>query len=277
MAQSRADGDDVRLRVAGSAGGRRPAPGSWKASDGAAGRMTAQAGLHNLPTELRSAVRAPHGRILVRATSARSNLGCWPRSPAMRPWPSPRRTPTSTPRWPTGFGSTARRPRSRSSLRCTDRPRARPARPCAAWTQLPAGDGLPAGGRRRRPGRPPRHDLRRSAGTGVADPGRAGRQPGPDVAAARGRFTRNAVIQGAAAELFKAWAATVRLAVAARRAHRPLPARRAARRSSVGRRAKRSPPSCSAPWLDGGPWFGSSRVRFVADVRAVERWSDAKD
>ncbi len=34
------------------------------------------------------------------------------------------------------------------------------------------------------------------------------------VAAARGRFTRNAVIQGAAAELFKAWAATVRLAVA---------------------------------------------------------------
>src|SRR5699024_12615977 len=33
------------------------------------------------------------------------------------------------------------------------------------------------------------------------------------LAAARGRFARNAVIQGSAAELFKAWAATVRVAV----------------------------------------------------------------
>ena len=32
----------------------------------------------------------------------------------------------------------------------------------------------------------------------------------PMLDAARGRFARNAVIQGAAAELFKAWAATVR-------------------------------------------------------------------
>ena len=50
------------------------------------------------------------------------------------------------------------------------------------------------------------------------------------LAAARGRFARNAVIQGSAAELFKAWAATVRVAV------RPLPrgGRRPLRRAAQG-------------------------------------------
>ena len=41
--------------------------GSWQASDGAAGRMTAQSGLHNLPVELRSAVAAEPGMVFVRA------------------------------------------------------------------------------------------------------------------------------------------------------------------------------------------------------------------
>ena len=41
--------------------------GAWSASDGAGGRMTAQAGLHNLPAELRPAVAAEPGRVLVRA------------------------------------------------------------------------------------------------------------------------------------------------------------------------------------------------------------------
>src|SRR5690606_30588911 len=41
--------------------------GEWSASDGAAGRMTASAGLHNLPAELRPAVAADHGWVLVRA------------------------------------------------------------------------------------------------------------------------------------------------------------------------------------------------------------------
>ena len=47
-------GDDDRLR------------GVWGASEGA-GRMTASAGLHNLPAELRTAVRPAPGRVLVRA------------------------------------------------------------------------------------------------------------------------------------------------------------------------------------------------------------------
>jgi DNA polymerase-1 len=41
--------------------------GRWGASDAAAGRMTAQAGLHNLPAELRPAVRAERGQVFVRA------------------------------------------------------------------------------------------------------------------------------------------------------------------------------------------------------------------
>ena len=41
--------------------------GVWTGCDGAAGRMTASAGLHNLPAELRPAVAAEPGRLLVRA------------------------------------------------------------------------------------------------------------------------------------------------------------------------------------------------------------------
>ena len=41
--------------------------GAWTGSDGAAGRMTASSGLHNMPAELRPAVRADAGWRLVRA------------------------------------------------------------------------------------------------------------------------------------------------------------------------------------------------------------------
>ena len=41
--------------------------GAWTACDGGAGRMTAQAGLHNLPAELRPAVAAAAGHVFVRA------------------------------------------------------------------------------------------------------------------------------------------------------------------------------------------------------------------
>src|SRR4051794_3318117 len=41
--------------------------GEWSASDGAAGRMTASAGLHNLPADMRVAVAAERGHVFVRA------------------------------------------------------------------------------------------------------------------------------------------------------------------------------------------------------------------
>ena len=48
-------GEDDRLR------------GTWTACDGAAGRMTAQNGLHNLPAALRPAICARPGHVFVRA------------------------------------------------------------------------------------------------------------------------------------------------------------------------------------------------------------------
>ncbi len=98
------------------------------------------------------------------------------------------------------------------------------------------------------------------------------------VAAARGRFTRNAVVQGAAAELFKAWAATVRLAVRDVDARIVLclhdellvEAPEAAAEQVAGILA-------SSLDATAALWFRSSAVRFVADIRIVRQWSEAKD
>ena len=100
----------------------------------------------------------------------------------------------------------------------------------------------------------------------------------PALDAARGRFARNAVIQGAAAELFKAWAATVRAQA------RPLGGRvvlclhdellvhvreeRAAEAAALVDRALED----AARW-----WGGGAPVRFVADTAVIRRWSEAKD
>jgi DNA polymerase-1 len=95
--------------------------------------------------------------------------------------------------------------------------------------------------------------------------------------AARGRYGRNALIQGAAAELFKMWAVTVRargLPLGARIVlclHDELlvhvPAERAQEAAVVvgdclGETARR--------WAPGG------RVRFIADTSIVRSWADAK-
>ena len=100
----------------------------------------------------------------------------------------------------------------------------------------------------------------------------------PALDAARGRFARNAIIQGAAAELFKAWAATVRATT--RDLGRPggaLPARRAAvhtpaeHAAEVAARVDRALDDAARRWAGGAP------VRFVADTSVIARWSDAKD
>ena len=82
-----------------------------------------------------------------------------------------------------------------------------------------------------------------------------------------GRFARNAVVQGAAAELFKAWAATVRDGlVPLGGADRAVPARRAAA-ARPGRRRRPGGARCSSTGCarrrTGGP--RGSPVRFVAD------------
>jgi DNA polymerase-1 len=95
--------------------------------------------------------------------------------------------------------------------------------------------------------------------------------------AARGRYARNAVVQGAAAEFFKAWAVTVRTRGAAIRARIVLclhdellvhvPAEHA--------------PAAAQLLVDclsetAGRWAPGGAVVFVADVSVIHRWSDAK-
>lgn len=81
-------GDDGRL------------PGAWTGCDGAAGRMTASAGLHDMPAELRAAVVAEPGHVFVRATWDRSSPASWPGCRETRPWPERPPLTTCTPRCP---------------------------------------------------------------------------------------------------------------------------------------------------------------------------------
>jgi DNA polymerase-1 len=98
------------------------------------------------------------------------------------------------------------------------------------------------------------------------------------AAAARGRYARNAAVQGAAAELFKMWAVTVRARTAGTPARIVLclhdellvhaPQEDADGVAEVVRTALAE---AAARWAPG------SGVRFVVDLRVVERWSEAKD
>jgi DNA polymerase-1 len=253
--------------------------GRWHASDGAAGRMTAQAGLHNLPAELRSAVAAPAGRVLVRADLGQIEprvLAAVSADPAL----------ATAAAQPDLYAPVA-------EALGVDRPTAKVAVLAAMYGQTSGAAGAALRGM-------DASYPRAMAYLRAADEdGRAGRAvmtyggrrvpvwempAGLDeaqaraVAAARGRFTRNAVVQGAAAELFKAWAATVRLAVRDAGARIVLclhdellvetPREQA---DQVAEQVLSSLESTAARW------FGSTRVRFVADIRIVERWSDAKD
>ena len=89
-----------------------------------------------------------------------------------------------------------------------------------------------------------------------------------------GRFARNAMVQGAAAEFFKVWAVTVRIA------------RGGWRRSccacttncwcsAVRTQARGVSGGGTRPGGGLGPWSPHRDVRFVADVSVVHRWSEA--
>jgi len=97
--------------------------------------------------------------------------------------------------------------------------------------------------------------------------------------AARGRYGRNAVVQGAAAELFKMWAVTVRARTAALGAQIVLclhdellvqvPAERA-------QEAARLVDGCLAEAAVRWAPADRARVRFIADITIVDSWADAK-
>jgi len=252
--------------------------GAWTASDGAAGRMTAQNGLHNLPTPLRPAIAAHPGHVFVR-----SDLGqIEPRvlAAVSGDMDFARATQADDLYAPVG-----------AALK-VDRPVAKIAVLAAMYGQTSgtAGEAL-KGLERAYP--TAMSYLQRAYDSGVA--ARAVRTYGgrripmwdnpvdappgslPSMTASRGRFARNAVVQGAAAELFKAWAATVRLTTRHLGArivlclhdellvHVPIEAAdevAAAVDVALIASARR--------------WTGSSTVRFVSDTSVIARWSDAK-
>jgi DNA polymerase I len=252
--------------------------GAWTACDGAAGRMTALNGLHNLPTPLRAAIAAQPGFVFVR-----SDLGqIEPRvlAAVSGDMDFARATQADDLYAPVGAALQVERPVAKIAVLAA----------MYGQTSGAAGEALKG--------------LEHAYPTAMAYLGRAydsgvasrairtygGRripmwenpvetpvQSLPSYVAGRGRFARNAVIQGAAAELFKAWAATVRLNTRHLGArivlclhdelllHVPIEAADEAA-GAVD----------AALTASARRWTGSSTVRFVSDTSVIRRWSEAK-
>ncbi|MGI8717200.1 MAG: DNA polymerase [Lapillicoccus sp.] len=277
-------GSDDRLR------------GGWTACDGAGGRMTAQNGLHNLPAPLRSAVAAREGHVFVRAdlgqieprvlavVSADPSLAKATRADDLYAPVAARlgveRSVAKVTVLAAMYGQ--RSGSAGEALRGLERAypvamghldRAYEAgvhrRPLRTFGgRLIVLDGAPAPG-----------DATPGATAATASPGaRAATASAGARAASRGRFARNALIQGAAAELFKAWAATVRHAIADLDAeivlclhdellvHVP-----EAHADEVQARVVRALTDSARRWA------GTGEVRFVVDASIIGRWSEAKE
>ncbi len=264
--------------------------GAWTACDGAAGRMTAQNGLHNLPAPLRPAICAAPGHAFVRADLGQIEPRVLAVVSADRAFAEATRSDDLYAPVAAKLGA--------------DRPKAKVAVLAAMYGQRSgaAGEALKdleraypvamalldrayADGVARRPvrtygGRLIRFgDARLPAGEGGdrgdSEADAVGGLEGSD--GARGRYARNAIIQGSAAELFKAWAVTVRHAV------RPLggqivlclhdellvhvPQQNAAAAADA---VEHSLTQASRRWA------GTDQVRFVADTSVIRRWSEAK-
>jgi DNA polymerase I len=252
--------------------------GTWTGSDGAAGRMTASAGLHNMPAAMRRAVTAEEGHVFIRAdlgqieprvlaaVSGDQALVLAARADDMyAPIAAQLGVDRPTAKvavlgamygQTTGYGAQALR-------------RLSSAYP-VAMAYLDAADRAGRAG----------HDLRTYGGRLIllAPAGAESASPRSSRrAAAYGRYARNAMVQGAAAELFKMWAVTVR-----------------ARARDLGARivlclhdellvhCPREYGEAVSAVVDAclreaaQRWAPGCGVRFTADTIVVHRWSDAK-
>ena len=247
--------------------------GAWTGSDGAAGRMTALAGLHNMPAALRPAVIAADGHVFVRAdlgqieprvlaavsgdralvTAARSDDLYAPVAAQLGVERAVAKVAVLGAMYgqTTGHGAQALR-------------RLNAAYP-VAMAYLDSADRAGRAGR----------DLRTYGGRliqlAASEPRSMSR------AAAYGRYARNAMIQGAAAELFKMWAVIVRARCA------PLGARIVLclhdellvhvpheQAEPVSRLVDECLQEAAQRWAPG------CGVRFISATTVVRSWSDAK-
>lgn len=253
--------------------------GGWTACDGAAGRMTAENGLHNLPAMLRPGVAAHPGHVLVRADLGQVEprvLAVVSGDPAF----------AAATRENDLYAPVAQR-------LGVERPVAKIAVLAAMYGQRSGAAGQALQGLERAypvamglleraaaSGR--RGESVRTFGGRLVPTGRllGGRPPGVDAAldAARGRFARNAVIQGSAAELFKAWAATVRATVRDLDARVVLCLHDELLVHVPERHGEEAARRVDVALTDAARrWSGGAPVRFVADTSVIRRWSEAKD
>ena len=252
--------------------------GRWSSCDGAAGRMTASAGLHNLPAPMRPAIAAEEGHRFVRTDLGQIEprvLAAVSGDPALIA--------------ATGDDDLYQPVAERLGV---DRDVAKVA-VLAAMYGATTGDSagalrglqrnypvamalLEEAAERGRLGR----DLHTIGGRRV----RMGSGSAPDgdidravaAAAARGRYARNALIQGAAAEFFKVWAVIVRRRIDELGARIVLclhdellvhaPTEQAER---VGRLVGDAVAEAAFYWSP------EPDVRFVADTSIIARWSEA--
>ena len=259
-------GSDGRLR------------GEWSACDGAAGRMTASAGLHNMPAHLRSAVIAEAGHVFVRADlgqieprilAAVSGDRALAKATAEDDMYLPVAEQLGVDRatakvavlgamygQTTGHGAVALRGLELAYP--------------VAMKYLTDADLAGQVGR----------DIRTYGGRLIrmgASRADLGDRDSRSRAAAQGRYGRNAMVQGAAAEFFKVWAVTVRSRAEALDArivlclhdellvHAPIESGAAVADLIV---------ECLAE--AARHWAPDDAVRFVADVSTIRRWSDSK-
>jgi DNA polymerase I len=260
-------GDDGRFR------------GAWSGADGAAGRMTASAGLHNMPADLRPGVVAEPGHVFIRAdlgqieprvlasVSGDAALAMATQADDLyAPVAAELGVDRATAKvavlgamygQTTGEGARALQGLQRSypvAMRYLEE---------ADRTAQVGTDLRTYGGRR---------VLMGSASVdGVGDREARAR------AAARGRFGRNAMVQGAAAELFKMWAVTVR-------------ARGLAMGASVvlclhdellvhvpeGAAVEAAAMVDEALQEAAHRWAPDRSVRFLAETSTIRCWADAK-
>ncbi len=253
--------------------------GEWTSSDGAAGRMTASAGLHNLPAAMRSIVEADEDHVFVRADLGQVEprvLAAVSGDPALvsatlgEDLYSPIAARLGVTRdvakvavLGAMYGATTGESAHALAGLNTNYPVAMGLLEKAAEFGRRNEDVFTSGGRRVRmwSNNPGDGDLDRAVA----------------AAAARGRYARNAIVQGAAAEFFKVWAITVRRRGRSLAAevvlclhdellvHTPEASAEAVAamvRDAIGEAAHY--------------WSPTAEVRFSADVSIVKRWSEAK-
>ena len=253
--------------------------GDWAGSDGAAGRMTASAGLHNLPSVMRPIVAAEPGHRLVRADlgqieprvlAAVSGDEGFIEATAQDDLYLPvaerlgvERDIAKVAVLGAMYGATTGESAGALAGLTRNYPVAMALLDDAAESGKRADDLFTVGGRRVRMGSTAETD---------GDLDRA-----VSAAAARGRYARNALIQGAAAEFFKVWAITVR------RRGRELGAEVVlCLHDELLVHVPADHAGAAAAMVDAAVdeaahyWSPRPEVRFVAEVSVVERWSEAK-